>query len=70
MALSRSPKKNERCAYQKCCYLADALRCFGYKTDCVLYLKSNGESYNETRFHDAMNSLINKTKAKYEKLPV
>jgi hypothetical protein len=70
MALSRSPKKNERCAYLKCCYLAEGLKCFGYKTDCVLYLKSNGEQYSEARFHDAMNRLINKTRAKYEKLPV
>lgn len=70
MPLSRSPKKNERCAYLNCCYMAEALTCFGYKTDCVLYLKSNGEQYIEERFHEAMDRLINKTKARYEKLPV
>ncbi len=58
-----------RCAYVKVCYLTEAMRCFGYKTDCVLFQKSNGELCREEEFHAAMDTLINKTKAKYEKLP-
>lgn len=68
----KNPKDSQkvtRCAYISACYLAEELRCFGYKTDCILYLKSNGEFFNEDRFHESMNKLINKTKAKYEKLP-
>ncbi len=70
MTPSRPYKKVERCGYVKVCYLAEALRCFGYKTDCVLYQKCNGEECEEQRFHQAMDTLINKTKAKYEKIPV
>jgi len=62
-------RKIERCAYLKVCYLATELKCFGYKTDCPLYQKSNNENYNEDRFHDAMDRLINKTMAKYHQLP-
>ena len=62
-------KKSERCAYVRACYLAEELRCFGYKTDCVLYQKSNGEFYNEANFHDAMNKLIDKARARFLKLP-
>lgn len=62
--------KSERCVYLRCCYLAESLKCFGFKTDCVLYQKSNGDQYCEERFHDAMDHLINKAKAKFEKLPV
>jgi hypothetical protein len=69
MTTTRPYRKVERCAYVKVCYLAEALKCFGYKTDCVLYQKSNGEACDEHRFHEAMDTLINKTKAKYEKLP-
>ena len=65
----KDPQKVSRCAYIRACYLAEELRCFGYRTDCVLYQKSNGEFYSEDRFHDAMDKLINKTKAKYENLP-
>jgi hypothetical protein len=70
MATTKPYRKVERCAYVKVCYLAESLKCFGYKTDCVLYQKSNGETCDERRFHEAMDTLINKTKAKYEKLPV
>ncbi len=66
---ARPQKKLSRCAYVKVCYLTEAMRCFGYKTDCVLFLKSNGEACSEEKFHQAMDSLINKTKAKYEKIP-
>ncbi len=65
----KTVKKNERCAYVRACYLAEELRCFGYKTDCVLYQKSNGEFYNESSFHDAMNKLIDKARTKFVELP-
>ena len=45
--------------------MADDLRCFGYKTDCPLYMKSNGEFCTDGRFHDAMDKLIDKTRSKY-----
>jgi hypothetical protein len=70
MTPSRPFKQVERCSYLKVCYLAEALRCFGYKTDCVLYQKSNGDQCDEARFHEAMDTLINKAKAKFENLPV
>lgn len=59
-------KKTIRCAYVTSCYLAEELKCFGYKTDCPLYMKSNGEMLSEDRFNRAMDNLINKTKAKYQ----
>lgn len=62
-------KKAERCVYLKVCYLAEELKCFGYKTDCPLYQQSNGEDYNEDRFNKAMDKLINKTMAKYHNIP-
>ncbi len=58
-------KKAERCAYTKVCFLAEELKCFGYKTDCALYRKSNGEQLDEDCFNEAMNKLIDKTIAKY-----
>ncbi|MCB2201362.1 hypothetical protein KQH51_01370 [bacterium] len=65
----KDTQKVSRCAYIRACYLAEELRCFGYRTDCVLYQKSNGEYAGEERFHEAMDKLIDKTKAKYENLP-
>jgi hypothetical protein len=65
----QTPKVAERCVYLKVCYLADELKCFGYKTDCPLYQKSNGENYSVGRFDDAMDKLINKTMLKYHKIP-
>jgi len=61
-------KKAERCAYLKACYLAEELKCFGYKTDCVLYQESNGEEFDQSRFDQAVDRLINKTMAKYHEL--
>lgn len=59
-------KNASRCAYVTCCYLAEDLKCFGYKTDCALYMKSNGEEFSQHRFDEAMDKLINKTKAKFK----
>ena len=61
-------KKSEVCAYKECCYLAEALECFGYKTDCVLYLKSNNQFYSRKSFDEAVDRLINKAKAKHSNL--
>ena len=62
-------KVAERCLYLKVCYLAEDLKCFGYKTDCVLYQKSNNEKCSQIRFDDAMDKLINKTMLKYQDIP-
>jgi hypothetical protein len=61
--------QSKRCAYLKFCYLAEAANCFGYKTDCPLYMVSNDEPVSENRFHKAMDELINKTKIQMENLP-
>ena len=61
-------KHNVRCSYLKDCYLAEALECFGFRTDCPLYMKSNDEPCNEARFHAAMDRLIMSTKAKHDRL--
>jgi hypothetical protein len=60
--------KTEQCAYLKCCYLADSLDCYGYKSDCVLYKKSNNLFFARKSFDDAVDRLIDKTKAKYDLL--
>jgi len=57
-----------RCHYVNNCYLAEALECYGYKTDCPLYMRSNGEPCNDARFHAAMDRLIFATKEKHERL--
>ncbi len=45
--------------------MAEELKCFGYKTDCPLYQKTTGTYFDEERFNEAMDRLINKTLAKY-----
>lgn len=65
MARNRPQESNNRCSYQSSCYLASELKCFGYKTDCILYRKSNGESLDESRFDRAMDELIDKTREKH-----
>ena len=60
-----SPKPTARCAYLKACYLAEDLKCYGFKTDCPLFMKSNGEFCSESRFHDAMDRLIDETRARH-----
>jgi len=59
-------KNNVRCAYLKACYLGEAQECFGFKIDCPLYMKSNGEQCNEARFHAAMDRLIVRTKTRHD----
>lgn len=61
-------KKRQVCAYKKVCYIAEAMDCYGYKLDCPLYLKSNGEFLSEQAFHQALDQLIDKTKAKHQGL--
>ena len=61
-------KRAERCAFIRVCFLAEDLKCFGYKTDCPLYQKSNGEYCDKENFNQAMDQLINKTRIKYEGL--
>ena len=56
------------CRYVGECYLAEELRCYGYMTDCPLYMRTNDEPCNDLRFHAAMDRLIARTKAKHERL--
>ncbi|MCX6834642.1 MAG: hypothetical protein NTW07_05830 [candidate division Zixibacteria bacterium] len=60
-------KKIVRCTYVKNCYLAEALECYGFKTDCPLYLQSNDEPCNDARFHAAMDQLINRTRERHDR---
>lgn len=69
MPPKRNIRPNRRCLYLNCCYLAEALECYGFKTDCVLYQRSNGEDCSEGAFHRAMDSLIDRTRAKHMSLP-
>jgi len=55
----------KRCSYLHYCYLAEAANCFGYKTDCPLYMATNEEAVSESRFHKAMDELIDKTKTSH-----
>ncbi len=59
-------KKTVRCTYLKSCYLASALECFGFKTDCPLYMRDNDEPCNAARFDAAMDELILRTRRKHE----
>ena len=59
-------KKAVRCTYLKHCYLADALECYGFKTDCPLYMRANDEPCNKARFDAAMDKLILQTRRKHE----
>ncbi len=62
--------KTVRCAYLHCCYMADLLDCYGYKLDCILYLKSNNQFYTTRAFDEAVNRLIDKAKVKHHKISV
>jgi hypothetical protein len=55
----------ERCAYISACYLAESLRCFGYKKDCPLYQQSSGLYLHEEEFNTAMDKLIDQTRTKH-----
>lgn len=59
----RETKPITKCRYTDVCYLAEALQCYGYKLDCILYTKSNGGPVTEEEFHNAINQLIDKAKA-------
>ncbi len=61
-------KRTVRCVYLKNCYLAEALECYGFKTDCPLYQHSNQEPCNELRFHAAMDELISRTRQKHDRV--
>ena len=61
-------KAHQRCAFIRCCYLADALNCYGYKVDCALYKKSNDLFLRSKDFDEAMNSLIDTVRAKDQSL--
>ena len=61
-------KQPVRCRYVGECYLAEELRCYGYMTDCPLYMRCNDEPCNDARFDAAMDRLIARTKAKHDRL--
>jgi len=61
-------KSPVRCAYLQDCYLAEAQECYGFKTDCPLYLQTNDQPCDEARFHAAMDRLIVRTKTKHDML--
>ncbi|MCP4683871.1 MAG: hypothetical protein GY867_00330 [bacterium] len=68
MSTKHKMKPTVRCLYVDNCYLAEALECYGYKIDCPLYMRSNGEPCNDARFHAAMDRLIISTKEKHERM--
>jgi len=59
------PKAKKKCAYYEYCYIAEGADCFGYKSDCALYMVTNDRPTNEASFHKAMDQLIDKTKLKF-----
>ena len=61
-------KPSKKCAYFEFCYIAEATDCFGYRTDCALYMVTNDEKVSEVHFHRAMNNLIDKTKLKHAEM--
>jgi hypothetical protein len=61
-------KKSVRCAYLKSCYIAEELECYGFKTNCPLYMRSNDEPCNDSSFNAAMDDLILRTKRKHDRL--
>lgn len=58
-------KQSKKCSYFDFCYIAEAADCFGYRTDCALFMITNDENVSEAHFHKAMNQLIDKTKLKH-----
>ena len=63
--MPRKGKLAKRCGYIDFCYISEAQDCFGYKTDCPLYIVSNDEEIPESRYHKAMDELINRAKMKH-----
>ena len=66
MSTEKQRRRASRCVYQRVCYLAEDLKCFGFKADCVLYLKSNGKEFDKRQFDAAMDELINTTRARFD----
>ncbi|MFQ5607997.1 MAG: hypothetical protein ACE5GA_08625 [Candidatus Zixiibacteriota bacterium] len=64
----REPRRHERCAFIRCCYLADELNCYGFMADCALYQRSNGALLSEEQFDRAVNDLIDTVRAKDQRL--
>ncbi len=60
-----SQPKTSRCSFVETCYMAEDLKCFGYKIDCPLYRESNGQSCSKEDFDRAMDTLIDSTLTKY-----
>jgi hypothetical protein len=54
-------KPRVKCFYTDVCYLAESLKCYGYKTDCALYTAIDDHSATIDEFHKAINGLITKT---------
>ena len=65
MGNDRENPIKRRCAWVMKCYLAEELRCFGFKTDCPLYRQSNGEAFDQEGFDRAMDELIDQARAKH-----
>jgi hypothetical protein len=66
MGTDKNNPIKRRCAYVMSCFLAEELRCFGFKIDCPLYRESNGESVDQEGFGEAMDELIDQTRAKHD----
>ena len=65
MATEKDNPIKRRCAYVMNCYLAEELRCFGFKVDCPLYRQSKGDSFDQDQFDEAMDELIGQTRTKH-----
>jgi hypothetical protein len=55
----------KRCGFAEVCYLADCLNCFGYKSDCPLYISGKSRPSSLADFHAAIDKLIQNTKVSY-----
>jgi len=59
-------KPHIKCFYTDVCYLAEALKCYGYKTDCILFTPIADHSATIEEFHLAVNKLIIKAQQSKE----
>ncbi len=53
------------CAFLEVCYLAEDLKCPGFKPDCPLFTNSDGKDRSKAQFNQAMDQLIYKAITKY-----